>query len=115
MEKIKVILIDPVLRSIEYVEIDPTVEALQQLIECDHFELAGSLVSGDDIYVDYEGLYKNKHNSFISIENGRLLSGRVVITGNDEQGNTISTRTSLDYIQRNTRLLRGAPLYQKPQ
>lgn len=114
MRIVKGILIDPFACLVTEVEHDAsTIDGIYKLIsheahpvDCFTCAYSDTLVPGDAIFVDDEGLYKMPERFFLFPGNPQPLAGKGLILGSDSNGETTEALTSLIYVQQYTRFLR---------
>jgi hypothetical protein len=96
----KAILIDPIKREVIQVEMDQkdTLQSMYKLIECTTVAQPVNFPNGDDLWIDDEGWfqdYPDGRAGFIMEGWAYAIVGRGLITGHDNDGNTIEP-TELD-------------------
>ena len=106
----KAILIDPFTRSVSEVEYSGNYKDIYDLIDCDTFTLASIDPDGDGIFVDDEGLFKPEQAFFWHKGYPQPLAGKGLVLGCDEEGESISPKTTLEEVKANTQFLNHAQL-----
>lgn len=82
-------LINPFERKIMQVEHNGDYKEIYKLIEASTFDIA-RLPSGDGIYIDDDGLFKEDQQFFLHKGYGQPLAGMGLVLGSDEEGNSTS-------------------------
>ncbi len=90
----KAILIDPFAREVTEVEYNGNWRQISKLIGCDLFAPVG-LSSGDTIYVDDEGLFKQETAFFMHRHYPQPLAGKGLILGTDGDGESVTPELTL--------------------
>lgn len=100
MKDVKGILIDPVTKTITEVEIkDYDFQKIYPLIEASTFDVV-ELGENDALYVDGFGLKKDPPKPFFQWAGYHSpLSGRGLILGNDDEGDTVSTTLTVESVR----------------
>ena len=97
-KQIRIIVIDPHLRTISEGMIEPTLQGMQHAIG-DHYIEAVYIDNNDIMYVDEEGLFRPDQAFFIY--NKRPFAGKAIILGDDVRGATRGTTTLVTTIAQN--------------
>ncbi|ARJ65964.1 hypothetical protein WV31_10020 [Magnetospirillum sp. ME-1] len=98
----RVLIIDPVKEEVREGEIDPanTLAGMQKIVEGLICRAHIDEASGDEIYVNDEGLFVEEQ-SFFSVEGGHQpFAGCGVVVRYDEDGNTQGTNTPVADLAR---------------
>lgn len=103
MKDVRGILIDPVAKTITEVTLNGDYKEIHKQIGADCFDAVyvdrrpdGST---EAIFVDDEGLYREGQEFFLWRGYAQPLAGRGLILGANEEGDTVSTRLSLDQVK----------------
>lgn len=100
----KAIKIDAYANTITEVEISNDFREISRNIGCDLFCVGHTLPNGDTLFVDDEGwLNYNVTRAFGF--SGRILAGNGLILGSNQEGDSISAKSSLDKIKNLTQFL----------
>jgi hypothetical protein len=92
-KKIRIIVIDPHLKTICESEIENTLKGLQHAIDNNNIELV-YLDKPNIMYVDDEGLFKENQQFFLY--NRRPFAGKAIVLGDDpKNGNTVGTKSTI--------------------
>lgn len=96
----KAYLIDPFEQTITEVEHDGKLETIYALIQCGDsgFDLVHFGTNRDGIFVDDEGLYKKDQRYFVLEGFPSPLAGRGLVTGCDDEGETVAPKISLRHL-----------------
>lgn len=95
------ILIDPRAFTLTEVQLEATKDRLQQiydLLQCHTFDCVG-LDNGDTLYVDDNGIATGSPFHFIVADYPQPLVGRGLILGTNDEGESISSITTLDDLR----------------
>lgn len=111
---VKGILIDPFACTVTEVEHDASgIEGIYKLIShesmpvtCFTCAYSGALASGDAVFVDDEGLFKNSDRFFLLPGNPQPLAGKGLVLGSNTRGNSVAAKTPLDFLNDYVRFLR---------
>jgi hypothetical protein len=95
----KAYLIDPYETKVTEVEYSGNYEDIYKLIDCRTFDCVGFRGFKDTIYIDDEGLYKEDKQFFMVDGFPTPLCGKALVLGTDEEGDSISPKTSLTKLK----------------
>ncbi len=96
----RAIKIDVVKKDVYEVDVNNSLEAIYQQLECDCFTtVAINFRNSDSLLVDDEGLLHEPLGAFIIGTYPQPLSGHGLIQGVGEEGETIPAKSKLDYIK----------------
>lgn len=97
----KALLIDVVAKQITEVEIGDYKDIYKHIGNgCNLFEIPIELENGDSIFIDEEGLLKEVHGGFMMAGWRYPLCGNGVILGQDDEGDSVSYKSSIEEIKR---------------
>tara|TARA_R100000234_G_C4909966_1_gene139412 strand:- start:256 stop:585 length:330 start_codon:yes stop_codon:yes gene_type:complete len=96
----KAILIDVHTQSVTEVEHDNTLENIYDLLDCRTFDVV-RIDETDSIYIDDEGLFVNDQLFFEYGGDAQSvrLAGNGLILGVDDEGNSISPKTTIEEVK----------------
>lgn len=98
-DKLKAIKIDVEKREVHEVEIEQGLDALCRAIGCQFVDRVW-LTEGNMLWVDDNGLLKEPQaDKFGLIGYGNLLAGDGIILGSDEEGRSVSTTLTADFVR----------------
>lgn len=80
MKTVKAILINPTLKTVEIVELKPTLQNIVDLLECRLITSTYFDNSTDVLYIDDEGLFTDK-DFFVIGDNPQPLAGNGIVMG----------------------------------
>lgn len=96
--KIKGILIDSVNREVKNIEVEQgSLDDIYKALGCDCFDIV-RLPNREGIYVDDEGLLKDKIEHAFTFD-GKFLAGNGLILACDDEGESISTKFTVEYVR----------------
>jgi hypothetical protein len=103
MKKNRCILIDVENKSITEIYLEEGLQPIYDALKCDYFESV--MIDGtNDLYVDEEGLFKVEENTkFFQYGTGQYLVGNGLVTAHNDEGETIDTSLSVDYVKERVR------------
>ena len=105
----KAILIDPFTRTVTEVEYSGNYQQIYDLIDCETFDCARINRHGDGIFVDDEGLIRDKEQAFfLHADYPQPLAGKGLVLGCDDEGESVSPHTTLDEVTRKVRFVMPA-------
>jgi hypothetical protein len=107
MRKVKGILIDPFACTVTEVEHDADhYQGIYDLISHESMKVgtftcaySDLLKPGDAIFVDDDGLLKHCERFFQIAGHPQPLAGKGLVLGSDDEGDTVSCKTSLDIVR----------------
>ena len=108
------ILINPWTKEITEVQVEEGLQAMYVLlsnpapeVRVDCFAIGFMWQNGDTLYVDDEGLFKAQ--AFFSVNGqAQAMTGRGLILGSDDEGNSVDIKSSLTDIQNEIRFISPA-------
>lgn len=93
------ILIDPFTRTVSEVEYSGKYEQIYELVDCDTYDCVRINKYGDAIFVDDEGLIKEKEQKFFLHEDyPNPLAGKGLILGCDKEGESVEPHTTIGEV-----------------
>jgi hypothetical protein len=96
----KAIFIDSKNREVKEVEIKGDLQSWYETIGCGMVECALYFDDHDSIMVDEEGLFHSECNEFFFVKGGHQpFAGNGLVVGTDENGESVSTKISLDEVK----------------
>lgn len=102
-------LIDPFARTITQVEYSGDYKQIYDLIDADCYDCARINREGDAIFVDDEGLIREKAQSFFLHEDyPNPLAGKGLVLGCDAQGESVAPHTTLEELK--SKITFGVPI-----
>lgn len=105
----KTILIDPFERKVAALElIGEGLDPIYAAIHADCFSIVALDDKGDALFIDDDGLFRERQEFFAIGNYPHPLAGRSVLLGTDDEGNTTPPRAGLEQVQRAVRWLSGA-------
>lgn len=93
----RAILIDPEAKTITEVDYDGNYKSIYKLIGCQTFTVVG-INDNESIFVDDEGLLNNPEFFFMWRGYHQPLAGKGLILGVDDEGESVETKLTLDYV-----------------
>ena len=90
-------LIDPFEKTITPVYYDGDYRSIYTLIDCSTFTVASC--GSYDLFVDDEGLFREDQQFFATVDYPQPLGGKALVTGVDEEGNTIPPSITLEELE----------------
>lgn len=107
-------LIDPFAKQVTEVEYTGHYKNINEHIKADIFCVVG-LDDGDSVFIDDEGLLcdQEEQEYFWVGDYPQMLAGRGLVLGTDDEGESVSPKCSLDWLQENVRFQNKAtaPLF----
>lgn len=98
------ILIDPFEQTIIQVEYTGQYQQIYDLIDAETFDCARINEQGDGIFIDDEGLIREKPQAFFWHKNyPQPLAGKGLVLGVDDEGESVAPFTTLDEIKRDVK------------
>ena len=101
----KAILIDPVTETITEVEWNGDFHHIYKLIDCDTYDVARINREGDGIFVDDEGLFKERQFFFWHSDYPQPLAGKGLLLGCDDQGESVAPHTTIEEVRSKVRFV----------
>lgn len=100
-KSIKVILIDPLEKTITKLSIESTLDAYYKLIDCEMIESVRplSLQGGNSLYCDEEALLKDEEQPTFSIQGWGVIMGKAIVLRHNNEGETVSTTYTVKDIE----------------
>ena len=96
----KAIFIDAKNKEVKEVEIKGDLQSWYETIGCGMVECALYFDEHDSIMVDEEGLFNDQCNDFFFVKGGHQpFAGNGLVVGTDENGESVSTKISLDEVK----------------
>lgn len=93
----KAILIDPFTKTVSEVKHNGNYQEIYKFIKADCFDVV-RISEHEAIYVDDEGLYRQE--KFFAWDGyPQPLAGRGLVLGSDDEGNSVSTKLTLDEVR----------------
>lgn len=101
----KVFVIDPFRKEVTEQEHDGSLESMYKLTHCNCVDLVRINELDDGIFLDDEGLLGDLRQQAFFLYNNydSPLAGYGLVTGCDDEGETVSPRISLDEVEANVR------------
>lgn len=99
----RALLLDPTAGTVTEVDYDGDYRSIYKLIDCETFTTVGLDDKGNTLFVDDEGLFRSMDSGefepFIIWRGyNQPLAGKGLILGTNEEGDSIATTLSLDYV-----------------
>jgi len=99
----KALLIDPSNQTITEIEFDGGLEAIYKIMECNMVEAPIEFENGDILWCDEEGKLKYEDEIIGGITYTKdwydVITGKCLVTGIDEEGDTCDCKSTPDYIK----------------
>lgn len=100
MKAFTTFLVDPHTQTISEVQYRGEYEHIYELINCDTFDAARINRSGDSLFVDDEGLFKDGQAFFVHADYPQPLAGKALVLGCDREGETVAPTTTLAELRK---------------
>lgn len=96
-DNLSYLLIDPFEKTITPVYYDGDFHSIYTLIDCGTFDVVRC--GKYDLFVDDEGLFKENQAFFMVADYPQPLAGKALVTGCDEEGNTVPPAITLEELE----------------
>lgn len=106
----KGIFIDAKKRQVTEVEIEKGLQPIYDLLGIETFECV-YIDDKETIYVDEEGLYKDDTEWFFFEGTHQPIRGNGLILSTDDDGESVSTNLSLEYVKSKVKFLNTIEVY----
>lgn len=93
----KTILIDPIKKSVEYIDYNGDYQLIYKIIGCETFSCPIMFDDEDALYIDDEGLFKDQKGGVMMGDFPYALLGKMIIIGTDNEGASRDVQNSLEY------------------
>lgn len=99
----KLIKIDPQNRTVEPIETPGTLEDIYQIPNCRMIDVCARQDNGDALTIDDEALFLEPQPAAFSYNGFGRIHGVALLTGSNEEGETVEPATSLEEVKQKIR------------